>query len=136
MQHERVARCEVVVLHLAMFGNGRVRFSRVAPCDISLVILCEIEPDGEVDANDLGVSEIGRASGDNMVLRGYTIIRYRGTRSKSRTLVGSKRGAAEKQDEAPWQAAKRPMRKTKRPMTESHETHGENEMPHDGFSAT
>ena len=70
MQHERVARCEVVVLHLAMFGNGRVRCSRVAPCEISLVILGEIEPDGNLNAKVLVVPEIGRVSADDMVLRG------------------------------------------------------------------
>ena len=74
-------------------------------------------------------------SADNMVLRGCITIMYRGKRSKSRTLVGPKRGEAEKRGEAPWRAAKRPMRKTKRPMTESHETHGEIKTPHDGFSA-
>ena len=67
MQHERVARCEVVVLHLAMFGNGRVRCSRVAPCDISLVILGKTEPDGNVDANELVVSMIGQASIDKVL---------------------------------------------------------------------
>ena len=67
MQHERVARCEVVVLHLAMFGNGRVRCSRVAPCDISLVILGKTEPDGNVDANDLVVSRMDRDSVDKVL---------------------------------------------------------------------
>ena len=39
VQCERVARCEVIVLHLAKFGNGRVQCSGVAPCDIFLIIL-------------------------------------------------------------------------------------------------
>ncbi len=51
VQHERVAGCEVVVLHLAKFGNCRVRCSRVAPCDISLVILRKTGGTVKVDAN-------------------------------------------------------------------------------------
>ena len=56
MQHERVARCEVVVSHLAKFGDCRVRRPGVAPCDIFLIILGETEPGGKVDANVLEVS--------------------------------------------------------------------------------
>lgn len=51
MQHERVAGCEVVVLHLAKFGNCRVRCSRVALCDISLVILRKTGGSVKVGAN-------------------------------------------------------------------------------------
>ena len=42
--------------------SGKVRCSGVAPCDLFVIILGETEPDGEVDANILGVSGMDRAS--------------------------------------------------------------------------
>ena len=62
MRHERVAGCEVDELHPAKFGDCRVRCLGVAPCDLFLIIFGETELDGEVDANVLGVSGMGRAS--------------------------------------------------------------------------
>ena len=55
MQHEGVAGCEVVESHLAKFGNGRVRCSGVAPCDLFLIILGKSGGNAKVDANILGV---------------------------------------------------------------------------------
>ena len=52
----RVAGCEVVVLHPAKFGNGRVRYSGVAPCDLFLIILSKSGGNAKVDANVLEVS--------------------------------------------------------------------------------
>ena len=51
MQHERVARCEVAVLHLAKFGNGRVRCSGATPCDLFLSILRDFGGNAKVNAN-------------------------------------------------------------------------------------
>jgi len=51
VRHERVAGCEVAVLHLAKFGNGRVRCPGVAPCNLFLIIFGETEHEGEVDGN-------------------------------------------------------------------------------------
>ena len=62
MQHERVAGCEVVVSHLAKFGNGRVRCLGVAPCDLFLIISRDFGGNADLDANVLGVSGMGRAS--------------------------------------------------------------------------
>ena len=51
VRHERVARCEVGVSHLAKFGCRRVRCSGVAPCDLFLIILRDSGGNAKVDAN-------------------------------------------------------------------------------------
>ena len=56
MRCARVAGCEVVVLHPAKFGNGRVRYSGVTPCDLFLIILSKSGGNAKVTANVLGVS--------------------------------------------------------------------------------
>ena len=61
MRHERVAGCEVVVLHLAKFSCCRVRCSGVAPCDLFLIILRDFDGNADLDANVLGVSGMDRA---------------------------------------------------------------------------
>ena len=63
MQHERVAGCEVAVSHLAKFGDSKVRCPGVAPCDLFLIILYDFGGNADLDANVLGLSGMGRASG-------------------------------------------------------------------------
>ena len=58
----RVAGCERRKWQGAIARCCKVRCSGVAPCDLFLIILGETEPDGDLDANVLGVSGMGRAS--------------------------------------------------------------------------
>ena len=51
VRHDDVARCEVVVWHLAMLADYRVRLSGVAPCDLFLIIFNETEPMLNLAAN-------------------------------------------------------------------------------------
>ena len=51
MQHKDIARCEVVVSHLAECGSVRVRCPDVAPCGFSQIILRESGGNAKVDAN-------------------------------------------------------------------------------------
>ena len=66
VRHADVARCEVVALHLAVFGNHTLRCSGVAPCGFSLTILRKSGGKGEVDANVLGVSAGSQDSFDEI----------------------------------------------------------------------
>ena len=62
MRHAEVARCGVETSQGAKFGNRRVQCLGVAPCDLFLIILRKSGGRGEVDANVLGVSGMGRKS--------------------------------------------------------------------------
>ena len=72
VRHEEVARCEVVVSHLAKFGNRKVQSSGVAPCDFLLIILRKFGGKGEVNANVLGVFGMGWEPSPRVSMSPYT----------------------------------------------------------------
>ena len=72
--------------HLAKSGDCRVRCSGVAPCNLFLIILRKSGGNAKVDANVLGVSGMGLASGTHEGCRVELVLAGNADPSLSETL--------------------------------------------------